>query len=145
MEEKIIDGMKKESKLARDCMLFGFILVGLYILYYFTNKNENFSDKEILLMITFCLFVGVFGLYMWLYSIKYRVEFDSKKINLKTLFRKIEIDIHNVKNYTCNRYRKSEFYQFNLFVKGKKVLINTRYKDELEKILIDNNVEKVVK
>lgn len=37
------------------------------------------------------------------------------------------------------------FYQFNLFIKGKKVLINTRYKDEFEKILKDHNIEQITK
>ncbi len=44
-----------------------------------------------------------------------------------------------------NRYRKSVFYQFNLFINGKKVLINTRYKDEFKKVLKDNKIEEIIK
>ena len=50
-----------------------------------------------------------------------------------------------LKKYTCNRYRKSVFYQFNLFINDKKVLINTRYKDEFEKILKDYKIEQIIK
>lgn len=60
---------------------------------------------------------------------------------LRTLFRKVDINISDIKNYTCNRYRKSLFYQFNLCTKDKRILVNTRYKEELEKILIANYIE----
>lgn len=49
------------------------------------------------------------------------------------------------KIYMQNRYRKSVFYQFNLFINGKKVLINTRYKDEFKKVLKDNKIEEIIK
>ena len=50
-----------------------------------------------------------------------------------------------IEEYTCNRYNKSVFYQFNLFIKGKKILVNTRYKEEFEKILEDNKIYQIVK
>lgn len=73
------------------------------------------------------------------------MEFDNEKVFLKTLFKKIEFNICDVQKYTCNRYRKSVFYQFNLFIKDKKILINTRYKDEFEKVLNDKKIEKITK
>ena len=72
-------------------------------------------------------------------------EFDNEKVCLKTLFRKIELNICDVKKYTCSRYRKSEFYQFDLFINDKKILINTRYKDEFEKVLKDYKIEQTIK
>ena len=50
------------------------------------------------------------------------------------------VDIYK---YTCNRYNKSEFYQFNLFTKDKKILINTRYKEELIKLFTDKGIEQM--
>jgi len=37
------------------------------------------------------------------------------------------------------------FYQFNLFINDKKILINTRYKDEFEKVLKDYKIEQIIK
>ena len=88
--------------------------------------------NDILCIFLVCVIFGTFSLYGWLYAIKYRVEFDNERIYLKTLFKKIELNICDVKKYTCNRYRKSVFYQFNLFINDRKVLINTRYKDETD-------------
>ena len=69
----------------------------------------------------------------------------SDKILLKTLFRRVELNICDIEEYTCNRYNKSVFYQFNLFIKEKKILVNTRYKEEFEKILEDNKIYQIVK
>ena len=108
-------------------------------------NNDKYSDKDIILVAIAGVMFGTIGLYGWLYSIKYRLEFDNEKVYLKTLFRKIELNIGDIEKYACNRYRKSVFYQFNLFIKDKKVLINTRYKDEFEKVLKDNKIEQIIK
>ena len=87
----------------------------------------------------------MFGFYVWLYAIKYNLKINKEKIVLRTLFRKVEINICNIEKYTCKRYRKSVFYQFNLFIKDKRILVNTRYKDEFIKILEENNIEQIIK
>lgn len=145
MNNKIIDGMRKEGKPFRNIMLFGYIFAILMPLSIYLMNNDKYSDKDMILFTIAGIMFGTIGLYGWLYAIKYRVEFDNEKVYLKTLFRKIEFNIYDVKKYTCNRYRKSVFYQFNLFIKDKKVLINTRYKDEFEKILKDNKIEQIIK
>lgn len=146
MDNKIIDGMKKESKMVRIltviCYLFA---IAMPLANYFMMDNDKYSNKDILCISLVYVAFGTISLYGWLYSIKYRVEFDNEKVYLKTLFKKIEFNICDVQKYTCNRYRKSVFYQFNLFIKDKKILINTRYKDEFDKILKDNNVEEIIK
>ena len=114
------------------------------LMHYLTD-NDKFSDTDILLIFLWCFILGSISLYGWLYALKYRVEFDNEKIYLKTLFRTIELNICDVKKYTCNRYRKSVFYQFNLFINDKKILINTRYKDEFEKVLNDYKIEQIIK
>ncbi|MBS6563561.1 MAG: hypothetical protein KH328_09465 [Staphylococcus sp.] len=145
MDIRIIDGMKKEGKPFRNIMLFGYIFAILMPLSIYLMNNDKYSDKDIILFAIAGVMFGTIGLYGWLYSIKYRLEFDNEKVYLKTLFRKIELNIGDIEKYACNRYRKSVFYQFNLFIKDKKVLINTRYKDEFEKVLKDNKIEQIIK
>ncbi len=145
MNNKIIDGMRKEGKPFRNIMLFRYIFAIIMPLYIYLMNNDKYSDKDIILFAIAGVMFGTIGLYGWLYSTKYRLEFDSEKVYLKTLFRKIDLNICDVKKYTCNRYRKSVFYQFNLFINNRKVLINTRYKDELEKVLKDNKIEQIIK
>lgn len=145
MDNRIIDEMKQEGKPFRNIMLFGYIFSILMPLSIYLMNKDKYSDKDIILFAIAGFVFGTIGLYGWLYAINYRVEFDNEKVYLKTLFRKIEFNIYDVKKYTCNRYRKSVFYQFNLFIKDKKVLINTRYKDEFEKILKDNKIEQIIK
>lgn len=69
----------------------------------------------------------------------------NEKIVLKTLFKSVEVQLKDIKNYNCKRYRKSEFYQFFVFCKEKKILINTRYKDDLEKLLKNNEFNNIQK
>ena len=137
--------MRKECKPFRNIMLFGYIFAILMPLSIYLMNNDKYSDNDIILFAIAGVMFGTIGLYGWLYSIKYRLEFDNEKVYLKTLFRTIELNICDIKKYTCNRYRKSVFYQFNLFVMDKKVLINTRYKDEFEKILKDYKIEQITK
>lgn len=144
MYNKIIDVMKKEGKSFLRLAIFSTILFVLTFIYMYVNE-KNFQDKVVLSMLMVYSMFSLFGLYGWLYSIKYRVEFDNERVYLKTLFRKIELNICDVKKYTCNRYRKSVFYQFNLFINDKKILINTRYKDEFEKVLNDYKIEQIIK
>lgn len=145
MSNKIIDGMKKEGKPFRNIMLFGYIFAILMPVSIYLMNNDKYSDKDIILFAIAGVMFGTIGLYGWLYSMKYRLEFDNEKVYLKTLFRKMELNICDVKKYTCNRYRKSVFYQFNLFINNRKVLINTRYKDEFEKVLKDKKIEQITK
>jgi hypothetical protein len=137
--------MRKEGKPFRNIMLFGYIFAILMPLSIYLMNNDKYSDKDIILFAIAWVMFGTIGLYGWIYSIKYRLEFDNEKVYLKTLFRKIKLNLCDIKKYTCSRYRKSVFYQFNLFINDKKVLINTRYKDEFEKVLKDYKIEQIIK
>ncbi len=135
MNDKIIDGMKKEGKPFKYVMIFGYVFAILMLLSNYFIFVEKYSDAVILKIFIIYLMVGTFGLYEWLYAVTYKVEFNDDKVYLKTLFKKIELNINDIEKYTVKRYRKSVFYQFHLFINGKKILINTRYKDEFENIL----------
>ena len=144
MDIKLTDDMKKEEKIYKYITIFAMLLFLLTFLDVYIN-NKSYNDKTVMsMLIIYGMFIIV-GLYGWLYSMKYKLEFDNEKVYLKTLFRKMELNICDVKKYTCNRYRKSVFYQFNLFINNRKVLINTRYKDEFEKVLKDNKIEQIIK
>jgi hypothetical protein len=142
MENLIIDGMQKEGKKIKYLVILGYGLTILSFVYAYVN-NKSILDDDVFMMLIVYFCFGTFGLYMWLYSIKYKLTISNDKINLKTLFSKIEINIDDINKYTCNRYNKSEFYQFNLYLKDKKILINTRYKEELIELLKDRGIEQL--
>ena len=140
MNKKIIDGMEKESKALMYLMVIGYIFAVLISLIAYKSKDK---DDATLAMIWFI--IGTLGLYSWLCAIKYKIEISDKHISLKTLFIKKEINITDIEKYKCNKYRRTALYKFNLYINGKKVLICTRYKEEFENILKDNNVQNVVR
>ena len=142
MDNKIIDGMEKESKLFKSITIVALILFLLTFVYMYVN-NKSLQDRQVQSMLFVLLAFIAIGLYAWLYSANYSITISNTQILLKTLFAKRVINICDVKKYTCIRYKKSAFYQFNLFIKDKKVLINTRYKEEFEKILKDNKIEQI--
>lgn len=135
MNDKIIDGMKKEGKPFKYVMIFGYVFAILMLLSNYFIFDVKYSDAVILKIFIIYLMFGTFGLYGWLYAVTYKVEFTDDKVYLRTLFKKIKFNIIDIEKYTVKRYRKSVFYQFHLFINGKKILINTRYKDEFENIL----------
>lgn len=126
------DDMVKESKTWKNPMLLFFVLAVLFPLTLIWN---NIKITEFILGEVFFLIVGSYFLYGYLYAYKYKVVVTNEKIVLKTLFENVEVQFKDIKTYNCKRYRKSEFYQFLVFCKEKKILINTRYKDDLEKLL----------
>ena len=96
---------------------------------------KDIKTIEFILGEVFFILIGSYFLYGYLYTCKYKVLATNEKIVLKTLFKNIEVQLKDIKTYNCKRYRKSEFYQFLVFCKEKKILVNTRYKDDLEKLL----------
>lgn len=140
MSKHIIDGMKKEGKKILPLMILGYAFSWLAFLLLLTNDDE-YTKKDIILYVISFFIIGSIGLYFWLYSFKYILEISDKKIRLKTLFKKIEVNFIDIISYTCNRYRRSVFYQFRLNVKDKIILVNTRYKDEFIELLKNNNIK----
>ncbi len=143
MEKPIIDGMRKEAKPTLIAAIIGYILAILTPILFFFLYSEEYSTKDLILIFAFYFILSSVALYGWFYSAKYKIT--EEKVNLKTLFRKIEINLKDVTCYTCKRYRKSVFYQFRLYTNDKSILINTRYKGEFEEILKENKIEQKTK
>lgn len=132
MDIIIKDDMVKESKVWKNPMIIFFVLAALFPLVLIWN---NIKTTEFILGEVFFILVGFYFLYGYLYAYKYKVVVTNEKIVLKTLFKSVEVQFKDIKTYNCKRYRKSEFYQFLVFCNEKKILINTRYRDDLEKLL----------
>lgn len=132
----IEDDWKKEGKKGIALLIFCIVMIIITVL----SEYKKTPLKDIIFNCSFYFLCGAITLYCILYSIKYKVKISNEKILLKTLFRKREVNINEIKYYTCKRYRKSVFYQFWLYLDGKKVLINTRYKDEFKEILNQNEI-----
>ena len=132
MDSIIKDDMVKESKVWKTPMILFFVLTALFPLVLIWN---NIKTTEFILGEVFFILVGCYFLYGYLFAYKYKVVVTNEKIVVKTLFKSVEVQFKDIKTYNCKRYRKSEFYQFLVFCNEKKLLINTRYKDDFEKLL----------
>lgn len=73
-----------------------------------------------------------------------KVSITQKTIIIKTLFKKIELNISDIEKYIYERYNKKIIlYVFKLIVTNKKKILITRYKDEFIEILTQNNIDRV--
>lgn len=140
MLNSIVDNMKKECKIFIFVMILGYVLSIVFPIAIYLTKNEKYSIYDIVAIVVSFLGLGTIGLYGFLYGFNYKIEITEEKILLKTLFKKREIYLNKLDSFICKRYRKSMFHQFKLFSKEKKYLIYTRYKDELYKLLKQNNI-----
>lgn len=88
--------------------------------------------------------IGTFSLFGFIYTLKYKVSITQKTIIIKTLFKKIELNISDIEKYIYERYNKKIIlYVFKLIVTNKKKILITRYKDEFIEILTQNNIDRV--
>lgn len=140
MNKNIIDRMKNEGKPFRNTMIIGYILAVMFPLAIIISNNDKYTYSDIISFVIAFFIIGSIGLYGWLYAIKYRLKITKDKLFLKTLFKKININMEEINYYNCKRYRKSVFYQFRLYTSKKKFLVSTRYKDEFKKVLYDNKI-----
>ena len=135
MDEIILsDNMKKESKPYLTLMILFFVLAALFPI---VAIFEDSSVKELIIGEVVIVLWACLSLYGFLYGIKYNVTITKEKIQLKTLFRTVILNFSDIKEYKYKRYIKSVFYQFKILYLDKKVVISTRYYEELDAILKD--------
>jgi len=132
--KKIVDGMKNEAKFSLFSIIIGlsFTIVAILTNILF-NKNPFYAPNIYYAIVFFALFL--FGIYMYTYAMKYRLEISEGRIKLNTLFSKINLNISDISSYECKKYGISRFYQYTLIVNEKKFIIYTRYKAEFDEIL----------
>lgn len=135
MDEVLLsDDMKKESKIELVMMIL-LLVLAIVVLIGGIYLWEYPIKKLILLVTTIVLFASLF-LYGFLYARRYNLTVTKEEIRFKTLFRTVIIRLSDIKEYTYKRYsRMSAFYQFKLLYLDKKIVINTRYRDEFDQIL----------
>ena len=131
-----VDNMKKESRLCFYPMIifFSFSIlcpIGVKLV----PQSDGFSSGDLIAIVISYLLIACFFLYCYLYAIKYQVTVTQESVFLKTLFGSKRIYLSEIESYTCKRYRKSEFYQYNITYRGKRILINIRHYNEFDKIL----------
>lgn len=144
MDEIILtDDMKKESRIWLTPMILCFFLSIIYpILMKFVYQGSDVSDWELILLFLIFMLLALFSLFAYLYAIKYKVAVTADRMVLKTLFKNIQFNLADIKEYHYKRYMKSVFYQFTIYYLDRKVLINTRYYNELDNLLRDLNNRK---
>ena len=138
----ILDDMKKEGRRFGSVAILGYILSISILLFGFFTDFEKYSRRDVSIIFVFCFVIGTICLYSWLYALKYKLEITEDEVAIRTLFKRTQIYISEITNYTCTRYRKSVFYQFRLFTDNRTILVNTRYKNEFEELLANHKIEK---
>ena len=137
MRDSVIDNMKKESKHWKFAMLFFLVLTLLFPLVLMWNDLENY---EFILGQSFFVLTCFYFLYGYMYTDRYNICVTREKVIIKTMFRRTEVLTKDIETYSCKRIRRSEMYQFLVSVNGTKVLISTRYRDDVEKLLKENGL-----
>ena len=146
MDTYITDDMKKESKTIKIVTIVGYTFavlspLSIQLSRWFFDTEKYTNHDSVLLALAFFL-LGSIGLYYWLYAIKYKLSITETRIFVRTLFRSFQINLTEVTCYTYKRYNKSVFYQFTFFTKKGRLMISTRYRDELISLLVKNNIHK---
>ena len=129
----INDNLKKESTVLRNFSILFFALSILFPLGLIWNDIETIYfiiEEAFFLVVTIVFFWNFMVLY------KYNLIVTKNRIILTTLIKKnLEIELKEVKSYTCKAFWKRGFYLFTLSLKDKNTSVVTRFKNELEEIL----------
>lgn len=134
-----IDDMKKERRLFIVLLVLTFILTISFLLIYCFEPYfamQDMDKQDIFKQLLFYFILFLLCLYGFLYETIYNLTVTKSKIYFKTLFRKREITIKNIKQFKYKRHIPSKFYVFKIIYssaenKEKKLSIGTKHKDEL--------------
>ena len=126
------DDMAKESKLWKTPMILFLILA---LLFPWAPIWNDITPSELISGLLCLILLCCYFVYGYLYTSQYQVTVTNEKIILKTIFRRTEIEFKDVTAYHCKKYGRSQFYQFTVLRNKKKILVYTRYRADMEKIL----------
>ena len=85
--------------------------------------------------------IGFFGLFQCIRASKYKLEITEQKILIQTRRARNIVYFNEIKNYSIQRYKKTQLYTFYLFTAKGVLTLYTRYKDEFISILNSNNIK----
>ena len=134
----ISDNMKKESKVVLSIMILFFVLtVGLPIVsvIHFDYFHQDFPLLDVIIGDLVFFIVACLLLFGFIYTIKYNVTIIKKQIQLKTISKNVIINVADIKEYTYKVTTTSGLNRFKIFYLDKKIIINTRYHEILDKML----------
>lgn len=131
----IVDNLKKESKTSFIWMIVCFIFdILIPVEYIFGRINIIFFVLSELILIL----VSIFLLIDVIRKCNYKLFVNNEKIVLKTLTKRYEVRFDEINAYICINSPKGELFGFGIYYKEKKLLIYTRCKNSLEKLLKEN-------
>ncbi|MBQ9978370.1 MAG: hypothetical protein IJP20_01090 [Clostridia bacterium] len=137
----IVDDMKKDAKKIMIPVIF-VIVSGILlplIWFWYGEADIDFIKKSSV----FFIGCAIYGLYVLLSCVKYKLIVTNDKIVMNTLFKKWEIDFKNIGSYTYKQHRKSEIYKFFIRINKKIVQINTRHPNKLIELLDAHDISMV--
>ena len=115
MESILIkDNFTKESKIWRMPMILFFVLARILP---FVLIFNHVSIKEFIQMEIFLITVGCYFLYLYLYTYKYNVTVTEEKIILETLFKRTDVNFKDIKEHSCNKYKKTQPVQHRIRIR----------------------------
>lgn len=129
----IVDDMKKEAKYALIPTIFLVLAGTLLPLVWFWDDSLDVAVDIKMSLLAIC--AAIYGLYVFLSCITYKLIVTCDKIVLKTLFIRWNIDFANISNYSYKKHRKFDIYIFLIRVNKKKFSINTRHPNKLIELL----------
>lgn len=134
----IVDDMKKEAKKLSIPMTVILLLSTILPLMWYLCGDM--STDVLVQRSIFCICALIYGLYVFLSCVKYKLVVTKERIFVNTLFRVWNFDIAVISSYTYRRHRKSEIYRFLLVINRKKICINTRYPNQLIALFDANQI-----
>lgn len=141
----INDNYKKESwlpilgfiaTLIASLRILLFDIIGIYSFY----ESAMGKKQAITIFVIFCV-LALHALYLLIAIMSYKLEVTEDKIYLRSLFKKSEYNFNDSEICRYKRHRNTSLYRFSLKSENDEILVTTRYKEELLKILEKHNIQ----
>lgn len=134
----INDNLREDTKSYKLPMIIGYLgTVLIPLLFLLPSKSENFKNSIIQVSIlTFVfLYLAVYFTYAYIHSKKYNINITYDEIEVISIIKNYKINTNEIKSYTVNKYRKTNYYVFRVMVNGKNYKFLTKYLYEVESLI----------
>ncbi len=143
MRSYIVDGMKKESRLAFVPIALGYAMSILQPIVIKYGNITGYTNTDAIKLALAYFLLGSWGVYAYLYARKYHVEISEDTIKRTTLFSHKELNLCELTCYSYKRYSRSALYGFKLQYAKNKMLVYTRFRDEFIELLRSKGTRKI--